>query len=278
MSYDPRDCGARCDECPLGPNGKFSTGPWQPVAPEIHEGAKVIAVAELPGIEDANYGRPLSGRSGQEWNLALLAVGRKRTDVDLTHVVACSAGSDKNAWEKLTKALDKENRRRLAQAQPLIPDPISCCRPRLLSETNGYENIITLGRAPANALTAKTQSVFALRGGPVWVDENYQGLMQTPLAGEKRPEGAARKVFPTFHPGFVQKSPGWRATFTSDLAKALRWFNGQLRWTEPTRSFNPTPDELEAFLAQDMPFWARNASRRTCRSGRMTSRPMASRR
>jgi uracil-DNA glycosylase family 4 len=256
VSYDPRACGARCDECPLGPNGKFSAGPWQPVAPEIHEGAKVIAVAELPGIEDANYGRPLSGRSGQEWNLALLAVGRKRTDVDLTHVVACSAGSDKNAWEKLTKALDKENRRRLAQAQPLIPDPISCCRPRLLAETKGYENIITLGRAPANALTAKTQSVFALRGGPVWVDENYQGLMQTPLAGEKRPEGAARKVFPTFHPGFVQKSPGWRATFTSDLAKALRWFNGQLRWTEPTRSFNPTPEELEAFLAQPSPFWA----------------------
>lgn len=256
MSYDPRACGARCDECPLGPNGAFNTGPWQPVPPEVHEGAKVIAVAELPGIDEVGFGRPLSGRSGGEWNLALLAVGKKRTDVDLTHVVACSAGSDKNAWEKLNKALDKENRRRLAQAQPLIPDPISCCRPRLLAETNGYENIITLGRAAANALTAKTQSVFALRGGPVWVDESYQALMQTPLAGEKRPEGAARKVFPTFHPGFVQKSPGWRNTFTADLGKAFRWFNGQLRWTEPTRSFNPTPEELEAFLAQSSPFWA----------------------
>lgn len=256
MSYDPRACGARCDVCPLGPNGKFRDGPWQPTPPEIHEEATAIAVAELPSQEDANYGRPLAGRSGSEWNLGLLAAGRKRTEVSLTHVVACSAGTQQNAWEKLHKALDKENRRRLAQAQPLMPDPISCCRPRLLADVENYENIITLGRAAANALTAKTQSVFALRGGPVWVDEHYQALMQTPLAGEQRPIDAVRKVFPSFHPGFVQKSPGWRSTFTSDLSKAFRWFTGKLRWTEPTRTFNPTPEELEAFLAQDVPFWA----------------------
>jgi uracil-DNA glycosylase family 4 len=93
MSYDPRACGARCDVCPLGPNGTYRTGPWSPVPPERHEGATVIAVAETPGVDDASFGRPLSGRSGGEWNLALLAVGRKRTDVDLTHVVACSAGA-----------------------------------------------------------------------------------------------------------------------------------------------------------------------------------------
>ena len=121
MSYDPRTCGARCDECPLGPSGAFRSGAWTPTPPEIHPDATVIAVAELPSQEDANYGRPLSGRSGGEWNLALLAAGRKRTEVSLTHVVACSAGTDKNAWEKLHKALDKENRRRLAKAQP-------CCR------------------------------------------------------------------------------------------------------------------------------------------------------
>ncbi len=257
MSYDPRTCGARCDECPLGPNGTFRSGHWQPVAPELHDGATVIAVAEMPSHDEVGFGRPLSGRSGGEWNLALLAAGKKRSDVDLTHVVACSAGTDKNAWEKLTKALDKENRRRLAQAQPLIPDPISCCRPRLLEETSRYENIITLGRAAANALTAKAQSVFALRGGPVWVDEHYQALMQTPLAGEQKPDGAVRKVFPTLHPGFVQKSPGWRATMVADLSKALRWFAGQLRWTEPVRYFNPTPDELRRFLSNiSAPFWA----------------------
>ena len=88
MPYDPRTLGARCDVCPLGPKGKFRDGYWQPCPPETHEGATVIAVAETPHIEDTNNGRPLSGRSGQEWNLALLAIGRKRNDVDLTHVVA----------------------------------------------------------------------------------------------------------------------------------------------------------------------------------------------
>jgi uracil-DNA glycosylase len=255
-SYDPRTCGARCDECPIGPNGSFRQGPWAPVPPELHEGATVIAVAEMPGAEDAGYGRPLSGRSGGEWNLALLAAGHNRAAVDLTHAVACSAGTDKNAWEKLTKALDKENRRRLAKAQTLMPDPTSCCRPRLLAETDRYENILALGRASANALTAKTQSIFALRGGPVWVDENYNALMQTPLAGEALPEGAVRKVFPVFHPGFVQKSPGWRSTLHADLAKAFRWFSGQLRWTKPEQYLNPSPAELREFLRRDVPFWA----------------------
>ena len=256
MSYDPRACGARCDECPLGPKGSHRDGPWRPVAPEIHENAVVLAVAESPGVDDSANERPLSGRSGGEWNLALLATGRKRTDISVTHVVACNAGAQPNAWEKMTKALDKENRRRLVTGLPALPDPISCCRPRLLREAEDYENIIALGRSAANALTAKAQSIFALRGGPVWVDENWQALMETPLAGDARPEGALRRVFPTFHPGFVQKAPGWRATMQADLGKAMRWFSGQLRWTEPERTFNPTPDELEAFLDQDMPFWA----------------------
>lgn len=256
MNYDPRKCGARCDECPIGPTGKFRDGPWVPVPPETHEGATMLAVAEIPHMEDSSYGRPLSGRSGQEWNNALMALGKKRTDIDLTHVVACSAGTQQNAWEKLTKAIDKENRRRIALSQPVMPDPISCCRPRLLKETDRYENIFALGRSAANALTAKAQSIFSLRGGPVWVDENYNALMQTPLAGEELPPGAVRKVFPTFHPGFVQKSPGWRSYWHSDISKALRWFNGALRWTNPVRTFNPTPGELEAFLAQDAPFYA----------------------
>ncbi len=256
MSYDPRACGARCNECPLGPKGSHRDGPWRPVAPEIHENAVVLAVAESPGVDDSANERPLSGRSGGEWNLALLATGRKRTDISLTHVVACNAGAQPNAWEKMTKTLDKENRRRLVTGLPALPDPISCCRPRLLKEAEDYENIIALGRSAANALTAKAQSIFALRGGPVWVDENWQALMETPLAGDTRPEGALRRVFPTFHPGFVQKAPGWRATMQADLGKAMRWFSGQLRWTEPERTFNPTPDELEAFLDQDMPFWA----------------------
>ena len=55
MSYDPRACGARCNECPLGPHGAFRTGPWSPVPPERHEGATVIAVAETPGVDDASF-------------------------------------------------------------------------------------------------------------------------------------------------------------------------------------------------------------------------------
>ena len=82
MSYDPRACGARCDVCPLGPNGSHRTGAWQPVAPEMHEGATILAVAEMPGHDEASFGRPLSGRSGSEWNLALLAAGKNVLERD----------------------------------------------------------------------------------------------------------------------------------------------------------------------------------------------------
>jgi len=256
MSYDPRTCGARCNECPLGPKGKFRDGPWQPVPLERHEGATILAVAELPHVEDTNNGRPLSGRSGQEWTAALMVLGKKRTDIDLTHVVACSAGTQQNAWEKLNKSLDKENRRLLAQGLPGIPDPITCCRPRLLAEADRYENIVAMGRVAANSLTGKAQSIFSLRGGPVWVNESYGALLETPLAGEAIPDGAVRKVFPILHPSFVQRSPGWRHVLHADLGKALRWFSGRLRWTDPVRTFNPSPDELEAFLARSAPFWA----------------------
>ena len=53
--------------------------------------------------------------------IAMLAIGRKRADIDLTHVVACNAGTQPNAWEKMTKALDKENRRLLVQGLPALP-------------------------------------------------------------------------------------------------------------------------------------------------------------
>jgi uracil-DNA glycosylase len=256
MNYDPRACGARCDECPIGPNGELRDGGWHPVKPEIHGGASIIAVAEAPNTDDVSYGRPLSSRSGNEWNLALQAVGKRRTQVDLTHVVACSPGGQSGAWEKMEKALDKGNKKRLAAGQPPMPHPISCCRPRLLAETEGYENIIALGRTAAAALTNRSKSIFAVRGGPTWVDSDYTALLETPLAGAAKPAAAARKVFPTLHPSFVQRSPGWRSVLHADLAKGFRWFAGQLRWTEPVRTFNPTPDELDRFLQKESPFWA----------------------
>ena len=41
----------------------------------------------------------------------------------------------------------------------------------------------------------------------------------------------------------------------ADISKAMRWFNDTLRWTEPDSIMNPTPEQLEEFLAQPAPFW-----------------------
>ena len=50
MRTDPRNLGARCDVCPLGPNGCMSEDEWSPVPAELHD-SNVLAVIESPGPE-----------------------------------------------------------------------------------------------------------------------------------------------------------------------------------------------------------------------------------
>jgi uracil-DNA glycosylase family 4 len=94
--------GARCDICPLRKGGELSgEEEWKPVGTERHQSATVIAIAESPGPEEVDRGRPLVGRSGGEWNDALRAVGKTRPEVDLTAVVLCKLpGQASGAWRQ----------------------------------------------------------------------------------------------------------------------------------------------------------------------------------
>jgi len=245
--YDPQHHGARCDICPLRKGGDLASDEWSPVPPEIHDGASTLAVVESPGLEEVARGRPLIGRSGSEWGNALLAIGKKRPDIDLTNVILCKPpGQPSGAWARMEKKLDKINRRRSKEGKDPIPHPATCCRPRLLNRASEYRHIITLGKTATQALTGTSASIHASRGGPVWVDEEW---CQTP-------SGGAHMVMPTLHPSFVARSPSWRSVLHSDLAKGFRWFENRLRWQDPEILWRPTPDELVAWLSQAAPFWS----------------------
>ena len=74
-------------------------------------GTPVIAMAEAPGPDEVQHGRPLVGRSGGEWGTALAMANRRRTDVDLDHVIACKPpGQESGAWRRMEKSLDRLNR------------------------------------------------------------------------------------------------------------------------------------------------------------------------
>ena len=249
MRFDPRDHGARCDECPLGPNGELRKEEWQPVGPEIHPGATVLAVAEAPGPDEVIHGRPLVGRAGGEWGQALAACGKRRTDVDLDNVICCKPpGQSSGAWRRLDKDVDKLNRKRVKAGKEAVPHPVTCCRPRLIQSASEYSNIITMGKTATAALTGLGSSIQATRGGPIRLDREWdvtQEVVET-----------RRKALPMLHPSFILRSPGWRHVLHADLGKAFRWFKNQLRWADPETLWRPTPAELEEWLAQPAPFWA----------------------
>ena len=242
---NPRDLGARCDECPLGPNGCLrGDTPWRPVQSEVHQSAAVLAVLESPGPEDADAGYPLAGRSGTEWKGALSVSGLHRTQVDLTYTIACQLpGSPKGAHSRLDKEIDRRNKKRSSDER--IPHPRECCTPRLYHIAQNYTNIIALGKESIFALTNSPLSVMNTRGGPMWVSGEWEHVDE----GERR-------VFPTMAPDYVTVSPQWRPVFHADVAKAFRWFNGNLRWREPIILWRPSPEELEDWLDAEYPYWA----------------------
>lgn len=240
MKYDPRDHGAKCDECPLGPgpSGVLRKDDWQPVGPELHHGATVLAVSDSPGPDEVIHGRPLVGRGGSEWSHALSSCGKQRTDIDLDNVMCCKpSGQSSGAWRKLERQLDSMNKERAAVGEPRIPHPSECCAPRLKASVERYESVLTLGRIATSSVTGNASSIFKSRGGPLRLDDN-------------------RRAMPTLHPSYVLRSPGWRSVFHSDVAKAFRWFNDNLIWSEPDTLWRPVPHELEEWLAQPAPFWA----------------------
>jgi uracil-DNA glycosylase family 4 len=249
MPFDPTTLGARCDVCPLGPEGHLRKDEWKPVGCEVHKGASILAVAESPEPEEVQHGRPLVGRSGSEWNRALAACGKRRTDIDLDHVIACRLpGQASGAMRRLDKAVDKLNRKRVKEGQEAVPHPTTCCRPRLLHMADRYPSIITLGKTATHALTNVGSSIQATRGGPMRVTHDWGVTTE--------PEETAHRLLPTLHPSFILRSPSWRRVLHSDLGKAFRWFTDTLQWTQPDTLWRPTPNQLEEWLKQKAPFWA----------------------
>lgn len=253
MSYNPKSCGAMCDVCPL----KGSTV----VPPERNQGATVAVVGEAPGEQEEKQGVPFVGPSGDEVMRALAAAQLRRRDVHITNVLLCRP--PKNELDNLLAKISAENRERQKRnkvlkekwelgkrANPwliepkyeeMILTPIACCSPRLKSELAGFRDMIALGGTAAKAVMNTQQNIMSIRGGFVELDEGA-GL-------------PARRVMPTVHPSFVLRSPRFAHVFRNDIFKAAQRFRGAASWQPPSVIYNPSPEQLEAFLSQSVPYW-----------------------
>lgn len=244
--YDPRADGAQCDRCALQ---RFRDG--GPVQSELRSKSLFTVVAEAPAKSEVEQGRPLVGASGRELQARLEAAALNRHHVSLVNAVACRCPS--NSFELLRKAMREYNKGK--KGLDRLVDPVTACRPRLLKDLEGASNILAMGTEAYQAIAQSEKSISMVRGGPVegYLDDVGNWWEFTP----KNPIGGRQvKLLPTIHPAFVLRSPKWRETLQGDMARAIRFFRGDLQPLQFKLKTVPTPEELEAFLFTSQPFFA----------------------
>lgn len=255
VEYDPRVDGARCDECVLR---ELRSGP--PVRGEFHGACdEALVIAEAPGDAEVDAGRPLVGKSGHELMAGLNSIGVTRTQIALTNAILCQPPNGE--LDKVLLKLQRENKARLARGEQALPTPMDACRPRLMREVRGFENLIPLGKTGLQTLTGSNRKIMDARGGGIeGIIDTFDGFttLEREAGSTKvvvidpKPGDHRVKILPTVHPDFVMRRRQWTAAFRADLGRAFRWFRGALAWVPPRMMFNPSAAELRDFLSRPM--------------------------
>jgi uracil-DNA glycosylase len=264
---DMRLAGARCDECPIGPNDPLHLGRnYRPVESELN-GTVTVMGGEAPGETEITENRPFVGPSGMKALAALTMFGVKRSDVSWVNAIACRPPMNELARvdhqvqvenKKREKKNDAEKKRAKAEGRPPVldaymPTPAEACRPRYMREMALHDFAITLGGSALKSLLDAQASIMDLRGGPL------EGTIEADARlkfwkGPKEnvpdlvPKLRHLKLLPTVHPSFVLHSPKWELPFRADIGRAFRFFSGKLGWKAPEKRFTPRPHEVEAWL------------------------------
>ena len=238
-TFDPEALGAKCDKCILK---ELREG--GPVPPDITIGNEIAVVAEAPGEKEVELGRPLVGASGLEFNNSLTSIGVSRRTLNLHQAIACRP--PENDLDKVLMKLQRRNRERAKAGEEPLPSPVECCRQRLISELDGVQNIVTMGKVAYQSVTQRQKSVLEIRGGPI---EGFLDETGNFCTGSVEDQTYPVRVLPTLHPAFVIRTRRWSRAFKSDLSRAFRWFTVGLDWKEPDITINPAPAVLERFLS-----------------------------
>lgn len=258
---NPEALGAQCQRCFLR-----TVRVGGPVGPEISRRAKVALVGEAPGKEEAEEGRPFVGPSGRELTTSLASVGIARDDVTIVNSIACRAPG--NDLEMLMHRCQQTNKKLIAAGQEPFLNPIEACRPMMQHFIEPYASVITVGKTAMRSVTQMQASIMDMRGAPVtgvlapvgldgvepWISRETLD----PADGDPAIAAGGRfiRLLPTIHPAFVQRQRRWTKVFRADLARAFRWFSGNLGWREPRRNLHPTLSEARDFLYSGAPFYA----------------------
>ncbi|MFZ2152040.1 MAG: uracil-DNA glycosylase family protein [Minisyncoccia bacterium] len=138
MNYDPRQAGAKCDECPLA--GR------RVVPPENAGTSAIVIVADAPGKLEEQTQRGFTGSTGMKLAELLRRAGMPtRSGIHLTHAILCRAeipdemGKKRFDVKQFVAWVRKQNVQRKKLKQPLMNNPFDCCKPRLIAELKRAE-------------------------------------------------------------------------------------------------------------------------------------------
>jgi len=234
--------GCKCEVCPLN-------GADGPIFPERHGKDVAIMVGDTPGEHEIREGRPFVGPAGNMLMGMLKSSNIRRNDVHMTLVMLCrppdnDLGRFLEVLRRQNREIDKRNKVKVKDAkksgidpdtlelEATIPTPMQCCSPRLQAEVKEYTNVIPVGSVAVKQLVGRNAGIFELRGGPIDAER----------------DGRPLKMLPTLSPSFVMHNQRWSHVLKSDLARAFRFFRGEMNWTPPKITFNPPAAELQAFI------------------------------
>ena len=247
--------GCQCDECPL----KNQPGPVFSEPRPV--GTPLALIGEFPGDMEVSEGRPFVGPQGKLLAKVLKKANLDRNRTYMTLAVLCQPPA--NDMKKLLARLrsenaakKRENTKRGKQGLPpipLVPNPVDCCRPRLVAEIAEFPYLMPLGGLAAGTVLGGTPAIDPIRGslmdGSLIYDaeRNVMGLTDPSVPGHPI------RMIPSLSLARIRKQPKWLETFQGDFERMGRWMTGHLRWTPPQEAYHPSAEALYAFLASGQP-------------------------
>jgi len=210
-------------------------------------------VGEAPGDVELRTGRPLTGKSGKQYNSLLRVIGVRRTEVTTTNVLDFKLP---NNTLKSISVQAKEQKALVAE----LPEEDQVWKPWLLSapETGVYIPpeiaIPALKRLRADLEKADPTVVVALGATALWalkpglkIGSNRGTVIQSDLV-------PGLKLVPTFHPAYILRQYRTRKIVVSDFMKAkVQSAFREVRLRNREIWIRPTLDDLEAFARKHMP-------------------------
>ena len=185
--FDPRELGAKCDECPLYARN------MKPIRPPYRHKKNVLAViGDKPSYSDIRPQRFYSGKTGDFLNVCLQRLNIKENEVHKTKALLCP-----------TPKPDEDN----PFTESDYKNALNCCRPRLSKELDGINGALSCGNRALFSTLGKDKI------------SNWHGAPDSPPDFLGFNPGL--RTVPTFQPAFILRGkPQYTPVFLTHLYRA----------------------------------------------------------